>query len=153
MHRSRVCFFSLVATCDVPGTCPTQRLPLFFNPIQMGPRKTTIVLRRSTNGEVYKHSVKTRKNIFFCIRTSMPAEHWDVPRVSYMCRNSIPPVVCSVVSLSCVVVEYPCLVFPGPLRTILSQLGVHTCAMGFCMQGFVSIASIEFLPPSLPELL
>ena len=39
MRRSHVCFFGLVATCDVPGTCPTQKLPLFFNLIQMGPRK------------------------------------------------------------------------------------------------------------------
>ena len=39
MRRSHVCFFGLVATCDFPGTCPTQKLPLFFNLIQMGPRK------------------------------------------------------------------------------------------------------------------
>ena len=39
MRRSHVCFFGLVATCDVPGTCPTQKLPLFLNLIQMGPRK------------------------------------------------------------------------------------------------------------------
>ena len=25
MRRSHVCFFGLVATCDVPGTCPTQK--------------------------------------------------------------------------------------------------------------------------------
>ena len=31
MRRSHVCFFGLVATCDVPGTCPTQKLSLFFN--------------------------------------------------------------------------------------------------------------------------
>ena len=55
-------------------------------------------------------------------------------------------------SLSCVV-EYPCLASPGPSRTILSQLGVLTCVLGFCLQGFVSIASIELLPASLPELL
>ena len=60
----------------------------------------------------------------------------------------------SVVSLSCVVVEYPRLAFPGPSRTILSQLGVLACVLGFCLQGFVSIASIELLPAaSLPELL
>ena len=35
-----VCFFGLVATCDFPGICPTQKLPLFVNLIQMGPRKT-----------------------------------------------------------------------------------------------------------------
>ena len=39
MRRSHVCFFALVATCDVPGTCPTQKLPLFLNLIQMGPRQ------------------------------------------------------------------------------------------------------------------
>ena len=39
MRRSHVCFFGLVATCDVPGICPTQKLPLFFNFIHMGPRK------------------------------------------------------------------------------------------------------------------
>ena len=56
------------------------------------------------------------------------------------------------VSLSCVVVEYPCLASPGPSRTILSQLGVLAC-VGFCLQGFVSMASIELLRASLPELL
>ena len=39
MRRSHVCFFGLVATCDVPGTCPTPKLPLFLNPIQMRPQK------------------------------------------------------------------------------------------------------------------
>ena len=29
MRRSHVCFFGLVATCDVPDTRPTQKLPLF----------------------------------------------------------------------------------------------------------------------------
>ena len=29
MRRSHVCFFGLVATFDVLGTCPTQKLPLF----------------------------------------------------------------------------------------------------------------------------
>ena len=55
-------------------------------------------------------------------------------------------------SLSCVV-EYPCLASPGPSGTILSQLGVLACVLGFCLQGFVSIASIELLAASLPELL
>ena len=31
LRRSHVCFFRLVATCDVPVICPTQKLPLFFN--------------------------------------------------------------------------------------------------------------------------
>ena len=39
MRRLHVCFFGLVVTCDVPGTCPTQKLPLLLNLIQMGPRK------------------------------------------------------------------------------------------------------------------
>ena len=56
------------------------------------------------------------------------------------------------VSLSGVVVEYPRLAFPGPSRTILSQLSVLACVLGFGLQGFVSIASID-LPVSLPELL
>ena len=56
-------------------------------------------------------------------------------------------------SLSCVVVEYPSLASPGPSRTILSQLGVLACLLEFCLQGFVSIAYIELLPASLPELL
>ena len=46
-----------------------------------------------------------------------------------------------------------CLASPGPSRTILSQLGVLACVLGFCLQGFVSIASIELLPASLPQLL
>ena len=54
-------------------------------------------------------------------------------------------------SLSCVI-EYPCLASPGPSRTFLSQLVVLACVLGFCLHGFVSIASIE-LPASLPELL
>ena len=56
------------------------------------------------------------------------------------------------VSLSCVVVEYPCLLIasPGPSTTFLSQFGILACALGFCLQGFVSIASIELLPASLP---
>ena len=37
---SLTCFFGLVATCDVRGTCPTQKLPLFFILIQVGPLKT-----------------------------------------------------------------------------------------------------------------
>ena len=32
-------FFGLVAACDVRGTCPTRKLPLFFHIIQMGLRK------------------------------------------------------------------------------------------------------------------
>ena len=56
-------------------------------------------------------------------------------------------------SLSCVVVECPCLASPGPSRTTMSQLGVLACMLGFSLQGFVSIASIELVPAYLPELL
>ena len=64
----------------------------------------------------------------------------------------IPDMGGSVVSLSSVV-EYACLASPGPSRTIVSQLGVLPCVLGFSLQGYVSIASIGLLPPSLPELL
>ena len=53
-------------------------------------------------------------------------------------------------SRSCAVVEYPCLASPGPSRTILSKLGVLACVLGFCLQGYVSVASTELLPASLP---
>ena len=56
-------------------------------------------------------------------------------------------------SLSCVVVGVPLPSFPGPSRTVLSQLGVLACVLGFCLQGFDSTASIELLPAFLPELL
>ena len=56
-------------------------------------------------------------------------------------------------SLSCFVFEYPCIASPGPSGTTLSQLGVLACVLGFCLHGFVSIASVELLPASLPELL
>ena len=46
------------------------------------------------------------------------------------------------------VVEYPYLASPGPFRTVMSQLGVLACVLEFCLQGFVSIASIELLPAS-----
>ena len=87
----------------------------------------------------------------------MPAEYWYVPRVicaeipSHLQLVVHSDMGRSVVSLSCVV-EYPCLASPGPSRTTLSQLGVLACVLGFCLQGYVSIASIE-LPASLPELL
>ena len=64
MRRSHVCFFGFVATCDVPGTCPTQKLPLFLNLIQMGPRKTTnLLFRRSPDrgGIVLTSSYKTEE--------------------------------------------------------------------------------------------
>ena len=52
-------------------------------------------------------------------------------------------------SLSCVVVGYPCLASPGPSRTILSQLGGLAFVLGFCLHGFVSIASSGLFPASL----
>ena len=111
--------------------------------------KTNLVFRRSPDrgGIVITSSSKTGRNMFFCVSTSMPAEYWYVPRVSYTYRNSITLVVHSdmgrsVVSLSCVVVEYPCLASPGPSGTILSHLGVLACVLGFCLHGFVSIASM-----------
>ena len=55
--------------------------------------------------------------------------------------------------LSCVAVQHPCLASPGPSRTILSQLGVLAFVLGFCLHGFVSTASVELLPASLPEVL
>ena len=87
----------------------------------------------------------------------MPAEYWyvlrvvpaEIPSHSWFVHSDMAR---SVVSLSCVVIEYPCLASPGPSRTILSQLGVLECVLGFRLQGFVSIASIELLPASLPEL-
>ena len=92
MRRSRVCFFGLVATCDVPGTCPTQKLPLFLNLIQMGPRKNTSRISENSRPKRYRANIKlkNRKNMTLCVSTSMPAECWYVPRMSYMCRNSIP---------------------------------------------------------------
>ena len=64
MRRSHVCFSGLVATSDVPGTCPTQKLPLFFNVVQMGPRKKQMS---------YFGDPQTGE--------SMP------PRVSYICKK------------------------------------------------------------------
>ena len=39
IYASLTCFFGLVATFDVRGTCPKLKLPLVLNLIQMGPRK------------------------------------------------------------------------------------------------------------------
>ena len=106
--------------------------------------------------------------MIFCISTSMPAEYWYVPRVPYTTYSGIcyvqkfhpthslfiltwGGVLCRVL-VQCVV-EYPCLASPGPSRTILSQSGVLACVLGSCLQGFVSNASIELFPASLPELL
>ena len=117
-------FFGLVATCDVRGTCPTQQLPLLFNLIQMGSRKTNIVFRRPSDRggiHVLKSSKKQTKNHAFF--------HSYVPGISYVrtCRNPAPPAINSslfiltwdmgrsMVSRSRIV-EYLCLASPGPSR-------------------------------------
>ena len=87
----------------------------------------------------------------------MPAEYWYVPRVicaeipSHLQLVVHSDMGRSVVSLS-FDVEYPCLASPGPSRTIVT-VGCSrvVCWAFYCLQGFVSIASIE-LPASLPEL-
>ena len=58
MRRSHVCFFGLVATCDVPGTCPTQKLPLFLNLIQMGPRKNKYRISEIPRPGRYRTNIK-----------------------------------------------------------------------------------------------
>ena len=71
MRRSHVCFFGLVATCDVRGTCPTQKLPLFFNLIQMTTKKQISYFGDPQTGEVYKNQLKNRrrkKNISSFVR-------------------------------------------------------------------------------------
>ena len=71
MRRSHVCFFGLVATCDVPGTCPTQKLPPFLNLIQMGPRKTNTWYRISEIPRPGRYGtnikLKNRKKYDLCI--------------------------------------------------------------------------------------
>ena len=58
MRRSHVCFFGLVATCDVPGTCPTQKLSLFLNLIQMGPRKNKYRISEIPRPGRYRTNIK-----------------------------------------------------------------------------------------------
>ena len=74
MRRSYVCFFGLVATCGIPGTCPTQKLPLFFNLIQMGSRKSKYRISEIPR-RGYTSGKKTDKKQIFCTRTSMPDEY------------------------------------------------------------------------------
>ena len=66
MRRSHVCFFGLVATSNVPGTCPTQKLPLFFNLIQMGPRKNKYRISEIPRPGRYRTTInyKNRKIYF-----------------------------------------------------------------------------------------
>ena len=48
-------------------------------------------------------------------------------------------------SLSCVVVEYPCLASPGPSRTILSQLGVLACVLlAFARKAMFQLRPLSF---------
>ena len=77
MRRSRVCFFGLVETCDVPGTCPRLKLPLFLNLIQMGPRKNKSRISEIPRPGRYRTNIKfkNRNKDDFCISTSMPAEY------------------------------------------------------------------------------
>ena len=58
MRRSHVCFFGLVATYDVPGTRPTQKLPPFFNLIQMGPRKNKSRISEIPRSARYRTKIK-----------------------------------------------------------------------------------------------
>ena len=77
MRRSHVCFFGLVATCNVPATCPTQKLPLFPNLIQMGPRKNKSRILEIPRPGRYRTNIKfkNRNKDDFYISTSMPAEY------------------------------------------------------------------------------
>ena len=53
-RRSHVCFFGLVAMCDGPAPAQRKKLPLFFNLMQMGPRKKKIsYFGDPQTGEVY----------------------------------------------------------------------------------------------------
>ena len=67
MRRSHVCFFGLVATCDVAGTCPKQKLPLFLNLIQEGPQKNKSRISGIPRPGRYRTNIKlkTEKNAFF----------------------------------------------------------------------------------------
>ena len=120
-------------------------------------------------GEVYYHQVNKQKIYnskydflyFVNINNITSKRSTGTYHVSYTCRNSIPLVVLFILTwggmwcrflVQCVV-EYPCLASPGPSRTILSQLGVLTCVLGFWFQGYVSIVSIELPLAYLPELL
>ena len=60
MSRSHVSFFGLVATCDVRGTCPTQKLPLFLKLIQMGPRKSRSRISEIPRPGRYRTNVKLK---------------------------------------------------------------------------------------------
>ena len=69
VRRSHVCFFGLVATCDDPGTCPTKKLPLFLNLIQMRPRKNEYRISEIPRPGRYRTNInsKNRKKMFFSL--------------------------------------------------------------------------------------
>ena len=107
---SLTCFFGLVATCDVRGTYPTQKLPLFFNLIQIGPRRNNFCISENPRpGKILKSSKKQNYSFF----------HSYVLDTSYVESNPTCYFVvhCDmgrrVVSLSRVV-EYLCLACSGP---------------------------------------
>ena len=84
------CFFGLVATCDVHGTCPTLKLPLVLNLIQMGPQKSKYsALEIPRPGRYTNIKRKNRQKIMqLFIRTSMQLSTYHVCNI---CRNPIPP--------------------------------------------------------------
>ena len=76
--------FGLVATCDVPGTCPTQKLQMFSNLIQMGPQNKSRISEIPDRGDTLTSSKKTgEKNDVLHSYEYAPAEYWYVPRVIY----------------------------------------------------------------------
>ena len=91
-----MCASSVLTRRATSPTPAQQKLPLFFNPIQMGPRKTNLVFRRSPDrrGIILKSSKKTEKiyDFFAFFSTCMPAEYWYHVCHTCMCRHSIPPV-------------------------------------------------------------
>ena len=120
---------------------------------------TNLVFRRSPDRGIHQVKKQTKICFFAFVRACQLIT--GTYHVCHVCAeiSSHPSFVVHsdigrrVVSLSCVIVEYPCLASPGPSKTILSHLGVLACVLGFCLQGYVSIASIELLPASLPEIL
>ena len=70
MHRSHASSV-FVKTRDVRGTCPTQKLPLFFNLINIGPRKNNIVFRRPQDwGGILKSRNRPKTMHFSLVRTT-----------------------------------------------------------------------------------
>ena len=90
-----MCAFSVLSR-RATSPAPAQRKNCrdFSTSSRWDHEKTNIVFRRSPDRGIHQ-AKKQKKNVIFCIRTSMTAEYWYVPRVSHMCRNSIPPVFCS----------------------------------------------------------